>query len=311
MKTAIKQTKDIILAYYEEKRYSNPNYNRIYLFTNENVNAYLKAAEFQPGQKALSVLASGDQAFNLIFKGVKDIDTFDINKLTEFYVFGLKMAIITKCNYQEFISTYSTLLNPTTSEDTITAIIYDLLPYMDEKYRVYWKEVLDLFCKNKFDAYANPKIRNLISVIKSEPSSIKAATIRNTYLLNEANYNQFKINLSQANLTFKHSNILDLNQNFNSKYNYLLFSNILDYIWHQWGMMWNMDKLNDFIESLMPLLNDEAIIFLHYCFVDFELMDNSVVKLTDFNQEEVLGFNGTLGGVDYMLLKRIKQKGMI
>ena len=78
-------------------------YSKIYFWTNENVDAYLNLVTFEGKDSALSVLASGDQLFNLICKGIINIDTFDSNKLTEYFAFGLKRAAILKYSYQDYI----------------------------------------------------------------------------------------------------------------------------------------------------------------------------------------------------------------
>ena len=76
-------------------------FQKTYFFTNENINAYLNLVDLTDKNNALTVLASGDQLFNLINKEITEIDTFDINKLTEYYVFGIRMAMIEKYNYKE------------------------------------------------------------------------------------------------------------------------------------------------------------------------------------------------------------------
>ena len=49
----------------------------------------------------LTVLGSGVYAFSLITNGVMNVDTFDINRLIEFYALGLNRAMILKYSYQE------------------------------------------------------------------------------------------------------------------------------------------------------------------------------------------------------------------
>ena len=64
-------------------------YSKTYLYSNENVTAYLKYLKFLEKNIVLTILGSGDQAFSLALKGFNKIDTFDINKLSEYLVLYL------------------------------------------------------------------------------------------------------------------------------------------------------------------------------------------------------------------------------
>ena len=136
-------------------------YDYFYSFTNENINAYTELIDNNP-QSALTVLASGDQPYNLITKGILDIDTFDINLMTEFYALGLKRAMILKYNHDEFINIVLKIMRyQFTIEEEIEFII-DLLPYMDTEYRLFWKTIVDYFIK----LISNVSISNIPFVIK-------------------------------------------------------------------------------------------------------------------------------------------------
>ena len=75
----------------------------VYAWTNESVYNALDFADAYGRQRALSVLASGDQVFSMLDYKIDDIDTFDINALTEYYALGLKRAMILKYDYFYFI----------------------------------------------------------------------------------------------------------------------------------------------------------------------------------------------------------------
>lgn len=289
MKNAILQTKHIISQAYIKGYSQNieiPNYQKFYGFTNERINDYLNFAEIKANQKALTVLASGDQAFNLISKGIKDIDTFDINKLTEYYVFGLKMSLISKYNYYEFLVIYSKLLNKNSSREEVSSIIYDALPYMDKAYRIYWQKILDIYTALDKDSHHS---RNLFEILMMCPIDMKKMPIYNSYLSNEETYNLFKQNLLKSNITFTHCNAINLSEHFNKEYNYLLLSNILDYIHNYWELGWDKEKLNIYIESLKPILANNSTIFLHYSFKSWLcFVVGSNLKKRDFGKDEII-----------------------
>lgn len=311
MEKAIEQTKlmlsnDYAIAMNQHNKIciKDANFKQFYWFTNENIKAYLSVMDVKSNQKALCVLASGDHVFNLIAKGIFNIDTFDINKLTEYYVFGLKMALILKNNYNDFIYDYTALLDPDVTLEETIAIIYDALPYMNLKYRKYWKEIVDYYKSLETKNQKNKTIFNLLSEENVKLSDILPLNI---YLESEDSYNKFKDNLIHSKITFNHSNITNIMDKFKDNYDYILFSNILDYIWQYWGNYWDIDMLNKFVESLKPMLSSDALIFLHYCFEEKFAFRESRVLTQNFEEEEKLKFKGKYGYDINMILKRIKK----
>ena len=91
------------LANYSRHHYYFTDFDKVYPFTNEYITGYLDYVNFTGKSSALSVLSSGDHTFSLITKGITNIDTFDVNGLTEFYSLGLKRALITIFSYTEFL----------------------------------------------------------------------------------------------------------------------------------------------------------------------------------------------------------------
>lgn len=304
METPIEQTKKLIEIYKNNPTFGihRSEYNQIYFFSNENIKGYIDAAAPKKDQRALSVLSSGDHAFNLIAKGVLNVDTFDLNKLTEYYALGLKFALISKCNYNDFLDTYYNLFSLFTSTEQILSNISDLLPHMDEKYREYWQEIQNFYYK---DTKQCIKKYNLFQAIAKEELDIFKARNYNEYLLNQKNYELFKANLMQTNITFTHANALEIPKKFNGQYDYILLSNILDYIYLNWGCGWDINKLNNFIETLKPLIRENGIIFLHYCFDKSTFIYRSNVKEDQFEHHE-LHRVGELSSQEIIILKRIK-----
>ena len=118
-------------------------YQKVYITTNENIKDYLNIFNINKKDNALSVLASGDCVFNLICKGINNIDTFDTNSLTEYLVLGLKYAMIEKYTYKEYLINMEKLCDMDSNLEEITAIINDLLKFMDGKYKKYWSEIIN------------------------------------------------------------------------------------------------------------------------------------------------------------------------
>lgn len=117
-------------------------YQKVYFWTNENILGSLEVSDLSNYQKALVVEGSGDHALNLINYGLKDITMFDINLLTEYYIFGIKIPAIMKYNYKEFLKFMEELYSSKTPNKRIGELIIKILPFMEGKYQIFWLDIL-------------------------------------------------------------------------------------------------------------------------------------------------------------------------
>lgn len=258
-------------------------YTKVYPFTNEDLKEVLELIEFRNITNALTVLASGDQTFNLICNGVLDIETFDINYLTEYFVLGLKRAMILKYSYEEFKSMYARILS-SDDLDEIAEIINGLIPFMDDIYKTFWKEINDF---NYSYQKENNTSLSLIKMLTREPNNLGFIVV-NPYLECSDSYNRFKSNLMRSNITFKWANGVNIASSFRSKYDLIMLSNILDYAYSYWGLYWNEEKLKKFLMSLDGILSADGVVLLHYAFnyylkKDYKFFHNSEASIKSLN----------------------------
>lgn len=259
-------------------------YQKVYFSTNENIKEYIEKSNLNNKHNALSVMASGDHSFNLIEKDILNIDTFDTNALTEFYVLGIKQSMIIKYSYKEYLIILNKLLDINTSLEELTSIMHDLLPYMDIKYRNFWKYILDY---NYTIQKKNNTNINLFNLLFINLVTTDKLIERNNYLTNEETYNKLKNNLNKSNISFKNVNAIDLPRVFNNGYDIMLLSNIFEYL--------DLKNINQYIDKLLSLMNDNGKIFLMYIF-DYatknytrkKIFYNSNITLDDFNNYELL-----------------------
>lgn len=185
------------------------DYCKVYPYTNEDLNTIFMGVDGN-GKKALTVLSSGDQVYDLVYKGFKDIDTFDINKFTKYYALGLKKCAIENLNYDEFCSYFG--VNSVINLD----IIKYLIDFMDDDNKVFWREYINNFNEDKNDLF--------VTIYNKE-----VFTCDINYLITSERYNQMKNNLTNANITFNNCNISDLLK-YKKKYDLIYLSNIGDYL---------------------------------------------------------------------------------
>ena len=264
----INQTK----AYINEQIFENEylfmgelysKYQKVFFATNENINEYLEICHKDSYNSALSVLGSGDHVLNLVKKGVYEIDCFDINKLTKYFVFGLRFAMIRKFDYNSYLNTTKKLISKKTPLDEITQIINELLPYMENKYKKYWSIINNYNYKLQKENKTN---LNLIYMLSFFNRNIDDIVFRNNYLGSITDYNILKNNLNNTKLHFKNVNAIYLDKEFRKKYDIILLSNIVGnlgtYFYYK-----SKDINKDFYEYIMNIkckLNDDGILLLEY-----------------------------------------------
>ena len=302
MESIINGTKELLNKQYEcgkafcsGKPFST--YQKVYFSTNENIKTYINESNIEGKTSALSVMASGDHSFNLIEKGILNIDTFDSNALTEFYVLGIKRAMIMRYSYKEYLITLNKLLDINTSLEELTSILTDLLSFMDMKYREYWREIINY---NYLIQKKNNTNINLFSLLFINVIGEEKIITKNNYLNDEETYNKFRKNLIKANIIFKNVNALDLAKEFKGGYDVMLLSNIFEYLQPYFASKsayYNVFKaMKEYIDELFTLMNEEGKLFLMYIF-DYatEMYTRNVIfynsnniTLKDFENYEML-----------------------
>lgn len=320
VRNAINGAKKIIDIYINGNlQYQNKfdGYQQAYFTTNEKIGSYLNIYDIHGKENALTVTAGGDHAFNLITEGIYDIDTFDLNKLTEYLAFGLRLSMIIKYNYQEYLETIKKLLDDNTSNIEVSSIIYDLLPLMDEKYRLFWSEILDYNLKQQCEKNMD---KNLIDILFIGIKKVKTIEFNNNYLISEDFYNRLKNNIGKANMTFTYADAHNLHNIFNKKeYDLVLLSNILGYFSDVYGIDWKYDKLEEYLNKIKQIVKDDGIIYIYYVFIyewtNFyrknikqNIIHNSCIKLEDLKNESLHKFNTEHDIInDAMLLLKVKK----
>ena len=297
MKQDVEITKIMILNYLKGYKRKNTGsfreYDKIYATTTENIDAYLNLSNFKDKDSALTVLASGDQAFSLASLGIKNITTFDINKLTEYYALGLKKSAILAFNYQEFLNYFNTLFSPNITLEKLSDMIKYLLPYMDLEYKLYWQEIIDY--NYKLQKNRDNQVNLFHILFYSTAHGI--SKLKNSYLANEERYNYLRSIIGNINITYDCLDVFDIPYIYEKEYDFILLSNILDYATYYLGEHWTYQDLRKELDKFKKLLKSKGVIYIAYLIgkkikgIDtFEspLILNSRLMDNDLTQEELL-----------------------
>ncbi len=189
-------------------------YSRFYKYTNEDLANIYGQMDFKNCQKALCPTASGDHALNLAYFGVKEIDTFDCNRITEYYAKFKEMAIL--CLSYEWFQ--KMMLNTSASKNH--DIEKEVIKSLPEIYRKYWEKVMEAIDDSK-------KVHKGIFEL-SRLDGEGTRSDNNIYQRSKNDYERLQKNLRNTKITYTNCDIKEIPKLFDRK-DFITFSNILDY----------------------------------------------------------------------------------
>lgn len=254
-------------------------YNKVFFVATECIREYLERESFNKS-RALTVLASGDQIFNLLHEGVEKIDAFDINKL-QYFIYYLKRAFLLRFPLDTFVILCNSFGSNYALEEKIK-IIEMLKEYLPEDVYEYFRKILE-YAKNKKDA----KLSNLLI-----PSSIDME-LANNYLVSNEDYLKVRKGIEDTEINLHFKNALDIPEIVNPGYDIILLSNIADYL-SQMIEGFDICDFEKYIDSYFKLLNKEGVlinylfgldtlsVILGTCISRSDLPDNSIFKISTY-----------------------------
>lgn len=206
------------------------DYSTCYKFSNENLIGYFDKFKIKDG-KILTVCGSGDQVLSSILYGAKEIDCFDSNS-TAYYNMMLKYYAIKYLSYNDFIDFFSI-----SSVCTDEKKIYDSFKHRICNIRV--RAFFDLLFSENYSLSAlyNNDTENMENLFYNVP-----------YLIPE-NYYKLKSIIDNSKINFKQSDLFNVFEIFDGKYDFINFSNIYDYISNSYKFCVFIDKAKSYLTS--------------------------------------------------------------
>lgn len=215
-------------------------YARLYPITNECLKDYTSI--FNKQNKVLSVIGSGDQILEMVNKDIYNIDIFDINRLTYYYL-NLKIAAIKSLTSNEYISLFI-------NHDNLDSInIYSKIrTYLNKKNQIFWDYIIN---KNGLEKVFKS---NLFYMFDSNNQSYL------TYI-EDSNYYNLKKKLEYIHLNYYFNNIDQIILFNKKKYDLIYISNIIE---HQLSVKEHPELVNKYLNQFS--LEEDGII-LNYLFM--------------------------------------------
>lgn len=257
VKKDISALKNLFLTKNSSKNFSM--YSKVYAFTTENISGYYSNLNFD-NKKLLTICSSGDHVLNAILLGCNNIDCFDINVFTKYYMF-LKVAAIKILSYEEFYEFFI-------SNNKFSYYLYEKIRlFLDDEIKKFWDYIYDKYDSNQI--YCK-------MFIKTE--YIKTNMYYNLYL-EEDNYNILKKRLldEDINIKFFLSDILSIDKKIKQNYDYIFLSNIDSYLPRYYIDYENQNYI-DYIKNNIIKNNYGSIVYISYIYNYQKKNVNSNIK---------------------------------
>lgn len=218
----VEQTIDLINNYDKPHRFEK--YSNIYYNNTENIKDSQKYLNIQEGSTILTIAGSGDQALNAIYLGATDIDVFDINLLSKYFL-DFKIATIKTLDYKSYIEFMFFFCIDVSLKCVKNSYRY-IRKNLTNDGKIYWDSVLYL----KKDKYSKKIYQRLIQYLCINFIDNEQLTTRCDFLANEENYNRLKSNLKKCHFRFYNAELFDLAKCIQNNYDVIYLSNIADYV---------------------------------------------------------------------------------
>lgn len=224
-------------------------YSKMYLMTTENIKDYLSIFDLTD-KEVLSVCGSGDQLLNAYLFGAKNVTCFDINYLALLFL-RFKVEFIKNLSYSEFCQFFIQDKNYMFLDSNIylklrSVLDNDLKEFFDFNFLEHSQEDKYNLFFYKFNIYLS-KLKQI-----------------NNYFSQEA-YDKLSKILQTKEIDIIQSDISSLPERLSRNYDFMLFSNISDYIE---GMYPENSLLNykELIKRFLEYLNKDGIIQTGYIY---------------------------------------------
>lgn len=266
---AIQKSIEIIRRPYYEKIYAK-EYTRVFFGATEDIKSYIDAVNYAGGD-ALSVMASGDQFFNLAFKGARKVDLFEINRLA-YFVFHLRLAALLSFNYQDYLKFNYYFGN---LQRELKEICNKLKDNMPEDVYIYYRKLQEYTLKHGL----------LIGNLYYAPRGVMRDI--NYYLRSEDNYNELKKKIREVEFRIFWGDIREVTLKLKRKYTLIILSNIADSLGTEKEIL-TLDKFKGYLGSMEHLLKNSGSVISYFFQIERDyIIDNANITREDLKNYDI------------------------
>lgn len=201
--------------------FGEEQYQSIYMFATENLNGVINTLDVRE-KDILTVSSSGDHIFNMLLRGAKSVEAYDINLFSKYYFYFKKSAIRTLTR-DEFIHFFFGKNYSFKDQRFNEDIYFKIVKNIEDSDSKFFFDILGRGVGSKKIFKSNLFFENYYS----KNTYIEC----NDYLRNEDNYKKLQQILDSYGYKFYRLNIFDdISEIGDKKYDIIYLSNILDRI---------------------------------------------------------------------------------
>lgn len=283
----LKKAREIIWNIRNNLNYKFKNFERIYPFSNENINDCFSHFDLD-NKKCLTVLGSSDQVLDLCLKGSNIITSFDINPLTIYYFELKKAALLSNITLEEYLKFFCFKDYSPCNTNNFSVFNQDtfnkLIPFLSSDAYLFWSSL--------FKEFKILEIRRVKSIFEYWDEPNKDILKETIGYLKDNNFYVLKERIKDLKFNFINCDIRNLQGNLNMEYDFIYLSNIIQYIEVMFKDKINkkrLDSLNDkeiikllkqykkLIEELSINLNDDGLIIVGYLYTLLKDSKDSII----------------------------------
>ena len=277
-------------------------YTRVYSFTTENINGYIKFFNLK-NKSLLTVGSSGDQILNCYLEGARDITLIDINPYCQYYIY-LKIAGIVSLSYQEFIKFFFPQYNNVVNSDRFSSMLFNKIKYNLKtiNYDSY------LFFETLFTKYNKDKIIKYL--FNDDEDNFQVIKNINNYLQTEENFLKLKKIIGSINFNFMNQDLFKYQSAM--KYDNIFLSNICTIV--------SLYELRDLLVKLKNNnLNINGRILIAYLwnmqfnsnYIDFEWKHAYMMPATRLLLKDFITEHYNIKGISDIKFNQDKQRDLV
>ena len=229
-----------------QNSYEQELFDFIYPFCNENIKELFSYFDLKD-KDCLSVLASSDQIFDMHLKGAKSITAFDINRLTIYYYCLKKAAILAGLSFEDYkeFFCFEEYQNHRSNKNVFSYEVFNIIKkYLDKDSYMFWAQL--------YNTYSAKEIRVPFGLFTYDEPSNKILEKTVGYF-NEDSYKELQSSIDKLNIHFIPVNIKSLPAYLDSKFDFMYFSNIIQYCDSLFKNYENLDSINNKKLKLMKM----------------------------------------------------------
>ena len=261
--------------------YRNYHFKRIYPFATENVKECFSSYNFKD-KDCLTILGSGIQAMYMYLMGAKNITTFDVNPLAIYYLYFQKSFLLSGMEFKD----YKNMFHDFSFDDNkvthnIDKYYEKISKYLDGKYKVFWDTLYNEYGDYLFNT------DGLFNQIECSNNDIEK--YMGIYSFN--NIRDLRSKIEYFEPEFINCNINDLHNYLEQGYDFMYFSNIMQYSKSIFNLCEYSDSISKYKELMYlfkDLLNKDGSIYASYIYGIDSINDMYVDTVKNiFNEDKI------------------------